>query len=176
MDIRRELVNINRHFDWMQKTQGDVVIWYEFIPFSNTGSRYDDVYDEGIVGASGRKFKNGKILPILRIQEREDQKRAIPEGRLPFQNIMIFVSAKDMRNAGIDNVWEYESRINDMFKWDSRYYSIHDYMVRGRLRGEVYYIVEGIQVYVDQEMVNDPGPVDNFAVEEPWPTGLPILG
>lgn len=176
MDLRRELDHINKHFDWMQHNQGEVVVWYEFIKFSNSGSVYDDIYDEGIVGAGGRKFKSGKAVPILRVQEREDQKRAIPEGRQPFQNLLLFVSAKAFRDAGIETAWEYETHMNDMFMWDGRYYGVHDYMVRGRLRSEVYFLIEGIQVYVNQEMVNDPSFVDTTSLELPWPTSLPILG
>lgn len=176
MDIRRELDLINKHFDWMYNNQGDVVVWYEFMKFSASGSVYDDVYDEGIVGSAGRKFKPGKTLPVLRVQENEDSKRAIADGRLPYQTIMIFISAKAFNNAGIENPWEYETRINDMFLWDGRYYTVTDYKLRGRLRNDVYMMVEGLQVYVDQEMVNDPVFSDTTSLEMPWPASLPILG
>jgi hypothetical protein len=175
MEIRRELDLINRHFDWMHRTQGEVVVWYEFLPLGG-GSTYDDVYDEGPVGSDGRSYKTGIFIPVLRVQEREDQKRAIPDARLPFQNIMLFISAKALSSAGIENVWEYETHFNDMFKWDGRFYTVHDYMVRGRLRNEVYIMVEGLQVYVDQEMVNDPGPIELPTTELPWPSALPTLG
>jgi len=175
MELRRELDLINKHFDWMHRTQGEVVVWYEFLPLGN-GSAYDDVYDEGPVGAGGRAYKPGVLLPVLRVQEREDQKRAIPDARLPMQNVMLFVAAKAMRDAGVENVWEYETHFNDMFKWDGRFYTVHDYMVRGRLRNEVYIMIEGIQVYVDQEMVNDPGPTDLPTTDLPWPSELPTLG
>lgn len=159
----------------MQRTQGEVVIWYEFLSIGN-GSVYDDTYDEGPRGGGGRSYKPGVLLPVLRIQEREDQKRAIPDARISFQNITMFISAKALRDAGVENVWEYETHLNDMFKWDGRFYTIHDYMVRGHLRGEVYIMIEGLQVYVDQEMVNDPGPTDIPLVELPWPSTLPSLG
>jgi hypothetical protein len=174
MEIRRELDVINKHFDWMYRTQGEVVVWYEFLPVGD-GSEYDSVYDEGPAGNGGKAYKQGILLPVLRVQEREDQKRAIPEARLPFQNIMLFVSAKTMRDVGVENIWEYETHFNDMFKWDGRFYSVHDYMVRGRLRSEVYIMIEGLQVYVDDEMVNDPGPLELSEEEPPWPSTLPSL-
>jgi hypothetical protein len=175
MEIRRELDLINKQFDWFHHTQGEVAIWYEFLQLDE-GSIYDDVYDEGPSGAGGRSYKPGVTIPVLRVQETEDQKRAIPEGRMPFQNIMIFVSAKSLRDAGIENVWEYETHLNDIFKWDGRFYSVQNYMVRGRLRNEVYVMINGTQVYVDQEMVNDPGPLDTVDLEHPWPSSLPVLG
>lgn len=175
MDIRRELDHINKEFHWLYKNQGETVIWYEFIGLDE-GSTFDDVYDEGIRNAGGRAYKQGLLLPVLRVVEREDQKRAIADARLPFQNISLFISAKMMNDAGISNAWEYETHLNDMFKWDGRYYSIVDYSVRGRLKAEVYMMVEAIQVYIDQEMINDPGPTDDFYLEMPWPTKLPTLG
>lgn len=176
MDIRRELDLINKQFDWLYRTQGLAILWYEFIPLSAGGSTFDDVYDEGVAGSSGKKYKTGVILPVLRITELEDQKRAIPEARAPYQNVDIFVPAKAMTAAGITTPWEYESRLNDMFKWDGRFYTVVDYKVRGQLRSDVYYMITGSQVYVEQEMVNDPGPSDTVSNEHPWPTGLPILG
>ena len=175
MDIRRELDLINKHFDWMHRTQGEVIVWYEFLNINN-GSVYDDVYDEGPRHAGGRSYKPGVLLPVLRVAEREDQKRSIADGRVLYQNISIFMSVKAMQDAGITTVWEYETHINDMFKWDGRFYTVHDYMVRGRLRNEVYVMVEGLQVYVDQEMVNDPGPIELSTAEPPWPSTLPSLG
>ena len=178
MDVRRELGLINKQFDWFYHTQGETVVWYEFQPLgaSATGSTYDDIYDEGNLGVSGIKYKTGVALPVLRITEIEDSKRAIPDARVPFQNVNLFVPVKSFRNLGISNYWDYEKHLNDMFKWDGRFYGVHDFQVRGRLRDEVYVLVEGIQVYVEQEMVNDPGPTDNLSIELPWPTGLPILG
>lgn len=176
MDVRRELDLINKQFDWLYHTQGVGIVWYEFLALSNTGSTYDDVYDEGIVGSSGRKYKSGVILPVLRITEAEDQKRSIPDARLPYQNVSVFISAKAMLDSGISNPWEYETRLNDMFKWDGRYFTVVDYLIRGHLRSDVYYMVTGSQVYVDQEMVNDPGPSDTVSIDLPWPTSLPILG
>jgi hypothetical protein len=176
MDIRRELDLINKQFDWFHKTQGMVIVWYEFLPLTVGNSTFDDVYDEGIVGSNGRKYKQGVKLPVLRITEIEDQKRAIPDARLPIQNIEMFITSKTMRDAGISNPWEYENHLNDIFKWDGRVYTVVDYKVRGNLRGDVYHLVQGSQLYVDQEMVNDPGPYDDLDTELPWPTNLPILG
>ncbi len=176
MEIRRELDHINKQFDWFHRTQGMVILWYEFVPFGVGGSSYDDVYDEGIVGNNGRKYKNGVRLPVLRITEIEDQRRSIPDGRLPIQNIEMFIPSKSLRDAGISNPWEYETHLNDIFKWDGRYYSIVDYKVRGHLRDDVYCLVQGNQMYLDQELVNDVLPEDTESLELPWPTGLPILG
>jgi hypothetical protein len=175
MDVRREFDLINKHFGWMYRTQGSSIVWYEFEPFSQSGSVYDDVYDEGPRGEGGRKFKPGIAVPILRVAEREDEKRAIAEGRIVFQNVDLFIAAQAMKDAGVTNVWAYEQHLNDMFKWDGRFYTVHDYKVRGHLRNEVYVLVQGIQVYTDEEMVNDGKPVDTLEADHPWPTKLPSV-
>ena len=176
MEVRRELDNINKHFNWLYHAQGRAILWYEFIPVAAGGSSYDDIYDEGNVGVGGIKYKSGVLIPALRVTEVEDTKRAIPEGRLPFQNVMLFISAEAMNNSGVSSPWEYESRLYDMFKWDGRFYTVVDYKVRGHLMGNVYYMVTGQQVYTDQEMVNDPVLTDTTSIEMPWPANLPILG
>lgn len=180
MDVRRELDLINKHFRFHHKTAGETVVWYEFIPLGSTASVasvYDDIYDEGAPTApAGRKYKPGVVLPVLLANENEDQKRSIPEGRQVIQTMEIFISIKDMREAGITAPYEYRPRLNDMFLYDGRYYSVHSYRVRGRLRDDVFVLVSGYEIYIDQEMPFDPGPtnvgIDNF----PWPTQLPSIG
>lgn len=179
MDIRRELDLINKHFRSHHSTAGESVVWFEFIPLGNepaVSSVYDDIYDEGATGTPGLSFKPGVVVPTLLITENEDQKRSIPEGRQVVQTMNLFVSVKDMRDAGITNPHEYTDHLNDMYLYDGRYYTVFDYRVRGRLRDDVFVLIQALEVLVDQELPNDPGParrgVDNF----PWPTTLPILG
>lgn len=178
MDVRRELDLINRHFRRHHKVSGETVVWYEFIPLgsASTSSLYDDVYDEGIRGNGGRLYKTGVVIPILLGSENEDQKRSIPEGRQPVQTMDIFMSIRDMRDAGVSYAWEYRQHLNDVFLYDGRYYSVYDYRVRGRLKDDVFALVSGQEVFIEQEFINDPGPeqlrIDNF----PWPAGFPTIG
>lgn len=179
MDLRRELDLINKHFRFHHKSAGESIVWYEFSPFggaSATSSVYDDVYDEGPIGAPGRRYKQGVVLPVLLAGENEDQKRAIPEGRQVMQTMDIFISIKDMREAGIAEPYEYRGHLNDIFLYDGRYYSVYNYRVRGRLRDDVFVLVNGVEIYISQEMPFDPGPetvgINNF----PWPTQLPSIG
>lgn len=179
MDIRRELDLINRHFRVHHRTAGESVVWYEFIPLGGNAavdSVYDDVYDEGAPLSPGLSFKPGVIVPTLLITENEDQKRSIPEGRQVMQTMNAFISIKDMREAGLTNPHEYAEHLNDMFLYDGRYYTVFDYKVRGRLRDDVFVLIQALEVFVDQELPNDPGPEARGVDDFPWPTTLPILG
>jgi hypothetical protein len=178
MDIRTELDLINKHFRNHHRTAGESVVWYEFEPLGegSQNSKYDDVYDEGSPEVVGRKYKQGIVLPTLLIGESEDAKRAIPEGRQVVQNIDLFISMADMRNAGVTEPWEYQQHLNDMFSYDGRYFTVWSYRVRGRLRDEVFVLIEGMEVYVDQEMVNDLGPNPLAINDYPWPAHFPKIG
>jgi hypothetical protein len=175
MDYRRELGLIRKHYRQYQKDHGETVVWYQFQPLgtTNTSSRYDDVYDEGILGSGGKKYKTGIVLPVLMATEQEDQKRAIPEGRQPVQITNIIISIEDMRVAGIDQPFEYRHHLNDMFLYDGRYFSVQSYRVRGRLKDDVLAVIEGIEIYINQEMPFDPGPSAYSIQNLPWPGTLP---
>jgi hypothetical protein len=178
MDVRRELDLINKHFRRHHYVAGETVMWYEFNPLgtASVNSIYDDVYDEGVPGVGGRSYKTGVIVPILLGSENEDQKRAIPEGRQPVQTMDIFVSVKDMRDAGISTPYEYKQRLNDIYVYDGRYYSVYNYRVRGRLKDDIFILISAQEVFPDQEFINDPGP-EAFAIQNlPWPASLPSLG
>ena len=189
MDVRRELDMINRHFRAHHKTAGETIVWYEFdwnepaYPTSSFPSpdlyselpTYDDVYDEGGPGTRGRRYKAGVTIPVLLASENEDQKRAIPEGRQVMQTMDLFVSIKDMREAGISIPYEYRGHLNDIFLYDGRYYSVYNYRVRGRLRDDIFLLLQGMEIYLDQEMPNDPGPERLEVTSFPWPTSLPTV-
>jgi len=178
MDLRRELSQIRQHYREYTRNYGETVVWFEYLPHTtpaSAGSIFDDVYDEGIVGTGGKKYKDGVIIPVLLITETEDQKRAIPEGRQPVELTNFVASIEDFRNAGVTNPFEYQSHLNDMFLYDGRYFSIATYRVRGRLRDDVMVVVEGIEVYINQEMPFDPGPAAMNTQNLPWPTTLPNI-
>jgi len=180
MNLHTELSLINKHFTKRHKEAGEeFIVWYEFVPLGTsaaTNSVYDDVYDESPSGIGGRKYKTGVVLPVLLVSEAEDQRRSIPEGRLTLETIDAFIPIKAMRDSGISNVWEYREHLNDVFMYDGRFYSVFDYRVRGRLKEEVFVLLQGQELYVDQEFVND----DTFPTltsnNLPWPTSLPQIG
>lgn len=175
----RELNEIRKHYRRFHRESGEAVVWYEFIPLgtaASSSSVYDDVYDEGRPSTGGRRYREPVIVPVLLITESEDQKRAIPEGRQPTQLVNLVASVEDFKTAGLEAPWEYQNHLNDMFQYDGRYFSVMSYRVRGRARDDVMIVVEGIEVYINQEMVNDPS-IGGFSVPDlPWPTSLPILG
>lgn len=177
MDVRRELDIIHKHFRRHHKVANETVVWYEFntLGSASVNSIYDDVYDEGIRGTGGKSYKDGVVIPIMLGSENEDQKRSIPEARQPVQTMDIFVSIKDLRDAGISTPYEYRDHLNDIFLYDGRYYSVYDYKVRGRLKDDIFVLISGQETFINQEFLNDPGPgalgLDNF----PWPATLPII-
>lgn len=178
MDLRRELSHIRKHYRKYHDDAGESVVWFEFTKLgtnTSTQSVYDDVYDEGVPGAGGRRYSNGVIIPVLMITEAEDQKRAIPEGRQPVQLANFVASIQDFRDAGVSEPYEYKNHLNDMFLYDGRYFSVVSYRVRGRARDDVIVVVEGIEVYINQEMPFDPGPPSLGVSNLPWPSTLPQL-
>lgn len=178
MDTRRELSLIRKHFRFYSRTYGESIVYFEYTPFASpasAGSWYDDVYDEGRVGSGGRSYKTGVTVPVLRIEETEDQKRAIPEGRQPTQVVNFIASIDDFRSAGITDPYEYRNHLNDMFLYDGRYYSIASYRVRGRAKDDVIILVEGYEIYINQELAYDPGPSAMAVQNLPWPSTLADL-
>lgn len=178
MDVRRELNLIRKNYRHYHREAGESVVWFEYIPNANAasaGSLWDDVYDEGAQGAGGKTYRDGVIVPVLMITETEDQKRAIPEGRQPVEVTNFIASIDDMRAAGVSEPYEYRRHLNDMFLYDGRYFSIQSYRVRGRLRDDIIVVVEGLEVYINQEMPFDPGPQSMGISNLPWPSTLPTL-
>ncbi len=175
----RELSEIRKHYRRYRDSSGEFITWYQFVNFGDnpaTNSVYDDVYDEAPLGTGGKKYETGVIVPVLMITESEDLKRAIPEGRQPVQLTNFVASVEDFSKSGVRSPWEYQKHLNDLFMYDGRYFSVVTYRVRGRVRDDVMVVVEGIEVYIDQEMVNDIGAPSGFATNnDPWPAELPSL-
>jgi len=175
MDVRRELNNIRKHYREYHRDYGESIVWFEYLARTSpasAGSIYDDVYDEGTEGASGRRYRDGIVLPVLMIAENEDQRRAIPEGRQTVQLTNFVASLDDWRRAGVTDPYEYRHHLNDMFLYDGRYFNIATYRVRGRARDDVLIVVEGYETYVSEEMPNDPGPGSLGITNLPWPSTI----
>lgn len=176
MDLRIEAGNIRKQYRHYQSYAGETIIWFEHNSIGTSASAnsvYDDVYDEGIQGLGGKSFKSGVTIPVLMITESEDTKRAIPEGRQPMEIVNFVASIQDFRDAGVSDPYEYRPHLNDIFLYDGRYMSVMSYRVRGRLRDDMLVVVEGLEIYVSQEMPFDPGPSGYTVHNYPWPTTLP---
>lgn len=175
MDIRRELGYIRKQYREYHRKVGESVVWFEYQPFANApsaGSTYDDVYDEGGYGVTGRKYGNGIVVPVLMITESEDTKRSIPEGRQPVEIVNLVASLEDLRQAGVTAPYEYKNHLNDVFLYDGRYMSVMSYKVRGRGRDDLLVVVEGLEIYLNQEYPNDTGPAGLYTQNLPWPSTL----
>lgn len=179
MDVRREIAHIRKHYRRYQQVVGETIVWFEFDSLASAasaGSTYDDVYDEGNRGTGGKKYKKGIVVPTLMITESEDTKRAIPEGRQPVQIVNLVASIEDFRAAGITDPYEYRRHLNDLFLYDGRYMSVMSYRVRGRPgREDLMVVIEGLEIYINQEMPFDPGPESMGVINDPWPETLANL-
>jgi hypothetical protein len=171
VDVRRERKLINKHLNRHSTKIGLTLTWFEFLKFGE-GSEYDQIYDTGGFGESGRTYKPGIVIPILHMDEIEDESRAINDGRQPTSNIVVKMSMDDMIKAGISNPWDYEPRLNDIFYHDDRYFSVYRYRVRGKLKGEVIVMVQGVETFPEQELVFDNSPEQSLQTL-PWPPSLP---
>lgn len=179
MDPRTELSLIRKQFRHFARNYGESIVYFEYTPASTPasagGSWYDDVYDEGRPGSGGRVYSAGVVIPVLKITENEDQKRAIPEGRQTHQTLNIVASLDDFRSAGIADPYEYRRHLNDVFLYDGRYYGISTYRVRGRAKDDVLVILDGYEIYINEEMSNDPGPTALGVQNLPWPSTIANL-
>ena len=176
MELRRETEHIKKNYRLYSWDYGETVTWYEFRPFGPnafTDSTFSDLYEEGPVMYGGRQYENGVVIPVLMITESEDQKRSIPEGRQPLQIVNFVSTVEHFRRAGVTEPHEYQPRLNDMFSYDGRYYSVMSYRVRGRVHDDLMVVVEGEQVYIDEEMMWDVGPEGFKVADLPWPSNLP---
>lgn len=178
VDPRREHSLIDKHVRYRNReVGGEQVLWYESSGVDSGTMYYDDIYDEGAPGSGGRTFKKAVIIPAIYVEEVEDAFRAIDTGRQPTQNISVVFLAQDMENAGITDPRQYESHLNDIFKYDDKYYKVRTYRARGRLNysnksGEVLIAVQGFEAYMDQEFPWSHDPINPHS-DLPWPTSFP---
>lgn len=175
MDMRVEANLIRKQYRGYQSNAGESVIWFSYVAVGGGGSVLDDVYDEGVSGSGGKAYSLGVSIPILMITESEDTKRAIPEGRQPVELVNFVASMQDFRDAGIPEPYEYRKHLNDMFLYDGRYFSVMSYRARGRLRDDILVVVEGMEIYINQEMPFDAGPENYKILNHSWPTALPKI-
>jgi hypothetical protein len=174
MDVRRERKLIDKHLHRHSTKIGLSLTWFEFLEFGK-GSEYDQIYDTGAPGEAGRSFKPGVVIPILHMDEVEDESRTINDGRQPTDNIVVKLAMDDMLRVGITEPWEYKPRLNDLFYHDQKYFNVYRYRVRGKLKGEVIVLVQGVETFPEQEYVFDNSPEQSIQTL-PWPASLPTSG
>src|SRR6478609_1360467 len=104
MDSRRETSNIFRQLDRYQNIQGESIIWFKF----DTTSTYGAVYDEG-----GKTYAIGVVVPVLWVDQIEDNKTYAPEGRRPTLRLHTAISARTMNEVGVGSTEAHGGRILD---------------------------------------------------------------
>ena len=162
MDVRREARQIWKHFGRYQLTIGEAIILYRF---DADNSRYDSVYDEGY-----RRYHKGVRVPILWVDQTEPTEDYTSEGRRPTQRLRFAVSAREMYEAGFSvtevtgnrlqdespsDIWR-RDRMHDILYYDSRFFEISAYQIRGRVQGEDVIIgITAIETWPDDDAVFD---------------------
>ncbi len=173
VDLRAELSLINKHIRQHGREAGESILWYEFLPLGE-GSTYNDIYDEGAPGPTGRSYLPGIVIPTIYVEEIEDEFTAKEEGRQPTQNIKVTMLYQDVLRSGLKDPWEYQPRLNDMLVYDGRYYRVNNYIVRGRAPSDVLVVVQGYEVYVEQDMMWDNVPVVATPTNR-FPSTFPVV-
>lgn len=173
VDLRKELSLINKHIRQHGREAGSSIVWYEFLALGE-GSQYDDVYDEGDVGVTGRSYSPGIVIPTIYIDETEDQFTASEDGRQPTQNLDVTMLYQDVLRAGLSEPWEYQKHLNDMLYHDGRFFKVASYRSRGQAPSDVIVAVKAFEIYVEQDMVFDNPPEEATPVTG-WPSTFPPL-
>jgi hypothetical protein len=162
MESRREVAQIWKHFGRYQRDVGEAIIYYRF---DGDTSVYDEVYDEGF-----RKYAKGIRIPILWVDQSEAVEDYSPEGRRPTERMRCAVSSRNMYEAGLSvtdahgnmltsesssEIWRHD-RNHDLFYYNSRFWEVAGYQIRGRLKGEDVVIgIAGIETFLDDDMLLD---------------------
>jgi len=185
MDVRREARQIWKHFGRYQLTIGESIIYYRF---NADDSRYDRVYDEGY-----RRYHKGIRIPILWVDQTEPVEDYTSEGRRPTLRLRFAISAREMHEAGFsvteavgnrlqdlppNSIWR-RDRMHDILYYDSRFFEISAYQIRGRVQGEDVIIgITAIETWPDDDAVFDylPQYVPPTFPEPPIPVGPSAYG
>lgn len=162
MDSRREANQIFKQLDRFQVNEGESIVWFKF----DTTSTYGGVYDEG-----GKTYKVGVIVPVMWVDQIEDNKTYSAEGRRPTERIHFSVSARTLIECGVDATevhggriddtktnkpWHDDDRLNDVLYYDSRWWEVDNMQIRGRIKGtDVIVGVTGIETMLEDERVWD---------------------
>lgn len=153
MDLRNEIEHIfNNGYVWYQRNLGEVVIWHEY---DSTHTEYHNVYDEG-----GRRYTAGAAIPALWVVVSEDRATRAMEGRKPVERISMALSVRTLNTSGISHPEDYTRHLNDVIRYDGRFWEIKEYNIRGSIPGSVVVGVSGTQIYDDEDMVFDDLPPD----------------
>jgi hypothetical protein len=162
IDLRRESVRVFTEFQRFHKTVGEGIVWFLF---DVAGSVYDEVYDEG-----GKQYHPGIAVPILWVNQQEQDELYSAEGRRPTQRISLSVSARSIDAVRIgsqeahggrafdikpDDPW-WDDRLNDVFYYDGRYYEVSGFHMRSRAQErDLIVSVGGIETQPEDERVFD---------------------
>lgn len=176
VDVRKELSLINKHIRQHNREAGEHVLWHQFIPLGDdpaTNSTYDYIFDQGPLGEGGRRYVAPIVLPTVYVEETEDQFTQWDDGRQPVQNLYVVMLYEDVKQAGMYKPYEYKEHLNDIIFYDSRYYRVKSYRVRGRLEEEVVIGVNAFETMIEQEFGFDYPPAPPVVHDLPWPSRLP---
>ena len=151
--VRDHLRHENRQITTFQRKAGTTIQWWEF---DRADTTRDAVYDEGPgVAGGGRLWYPPKMIPVYSIIRVEGVEVPGPEGKYTVDTIHVSALLDQLRKAGLSNLLDAQSHLNDRFVWDSFVWEIRTYQIQGRL--QTYETTVGIQAtkVSPEEMIND---------------------
>jgi len=152
MDDRRELNSIFRHYDRFTNGINEEVHWFKL---NVTSSTKHQIYDE----SPNKVWFAPKRVTVIQIDQTEMPEQTGHEGRHTTNMIRFGVTSQALREAGVSYVHgQAQQHLNDVVAWDSRYFAITSYQIRGRVRADVVIGVTAVEVFEFEEMVFDTSP------------------
>lgn len=161
IDLRREQNHVFKEMDRYQNKIGEGIVWFKF----DTESSYDRVYNEG-----GKHYLPGIAVPVLWVDQIEDNETYSDVGRRPTQRLRTAVSARTMNEVGIGaeeahggRMWDtkpdgkpwWDDRLNDILYYDGRFYEVSSFQIRGRMRADSVIGVSAIETQLEDDRIWD---------------------
>ena len=159
MDDRRELNHIFKQYNHFVGGMGEIVLWFEL---DTTHSTKHPVYDE----SPNKVWFPPARVTVVHIDQTEMPEQTGHDGRHTTNMIRFGVTAQSLREAGVSHVHgQAQQHLNDVIAWDSRYFAITSYQIRGRVRADVVIGVTAVEIFEFEEMVFDTVPPTTPASE-----------
>lgn len=165
IDMRREHALHNREMRRLQEQIGETIVWFRM----SMDSLFHPIYDD-----LGRTFEEGVLVDFIWIDQVEDPSQYTAEGRRPTNRLRGALSTQVGQGIGLNTDEAHGGRVfdplpgypeeqgrpiapyrddrnNDVIYYDGRYWSVSNYQIRGRMKGQDNVIgVSAIEIKPDE--------------------------
>lgn len=148
---------INKGISAYQGEVGQDIVWFSFDTAEAAADDETDIYDEG-TAANPRRWKAGIKIPVYSIIREEGAEVPSGEGFYTVDTIHFSALLEQLKQRGLPNVYDAQSKLFDRIVWDGMVWEIRRYQIQGRLAARNLETVVGIDAtrVKSEEMVNDP--------------------